>query len=279
MSSRELSAKKGIELSSSSSSPARSLALCSSTCPSASSVNHRHFSLATPSPLLSNTLQMAVDVAKAAALLAGALAHHASRAAAAAAGALEGGRRRRGARRRSNGNGGASSSSSGSSFSNSGDTAFSSALPGVPPPSSRAVAQLLAEGAARERALDVRGAIAKYEAAIAAARPQLDARALGAASKAWSDASYLDELGLEALSDEDKRQLNARAIDRCREASLAAPDSGLPHVACCVSMGRMALWTHDSRGKARLAAAAREQASLATAKSPGSDLAHHLLGR
>ena len=62
-------------------------------------------------------------------------------------------------------------------------------------------------------------------------------------------------------------------------AALAAPRSGLPHAACCVSMGRMALWTHDSRGKARLAAAAREQAALATEKSPESDLAHHLLGR
>jgi hypothetical protein len=229
---------------------------------------------------------MAVDLAKAAALLAGALAHHDSRAAEAAAGALEGGKggRRGGGGGRSNSSrrkdsgGGASTSSSSSSSPFSGDNA-SSALPGVPPPSSRAVALLLAEGAARERALDLRGAISKYEAAIAAARPQLDARALGAASKAWSDASYLDELGVEALSDEDKRALNARAIDRCREASLAAPQSGLPHVACCVSMGRMALWTHDSRGKARLAAAAREQASLATAKSPESDLAHHLLGR
>lgn len=226
---------------------------------------------------------MVVAVAKAAALLAGALAHHASRAAEAAAGALEGGKRRRRNKRggRSGGDGGGASSSSSSNSSNSffsGDDA-SSALAGVPPPSSRAVALLLAEGAARERALDVWGAISKYEAAVAAARPQLDARALGAASKAWSDASYLDELGIEALSDEDKRALNARAIDRCREASLAAPESGLPHVACCVSMGRMALWTHDSRGKARLAAAAREQASLATAKSPESDLAHHLLGR
>jgi len=227
---------------------------------------------------------MAVDLAKAAALLAGALAHHASRAAEAAAGALEGGKRRRGGgggKRGGSGDSASSSSPSSSSpfFSGGGDGASSAALRGVPPPSSRAVASLLAEGAARERALDLRGAISKYEAAVAAARPGLDARALGAASKAWSDASYLDELGVEALSDADKRALNARAIDRCREAALAAPESGLPHAACCVSMGRMALWTPDSRGKARLAAAAREQASLATAKSPESDLAHHLLGR
>ena len=229
---------------------------------------------------------MAVDLAKAAALLAGALAHHASRAAEAAAGALEGGKRRRRGGGRNRGDGSTASSSSSSPFS--GDDAFlsssssspsSAMLANVPPPSSRAVALLLAEGAARERALDLRGAISKYEAAVAAARPALDARALGAASKAWSDASYLDELGVEPLSDADKRALNARAIDRCREAALAAPASGLPHAACCVSMGRMALWTHDSRGKARLAAAAREQASLATEKSPESDLAHHLLGR
>ena len=229
---------------------------------------------------------MAVDLAKAAALLAGALAHHASRAAEAAAGALEGGKRmrRRGGKRGGDGSSSAAASSSSPFFGGGDDGAFSSSpsapsLANVPPPSSRAVALLLAEGAARERALDLRGAIAKYEAAVAAARPVLDARALGAASKAWSDASYLDELGMESLTDADKRALNARAIDRCREAALAAPRSGLPHAACCVSMGRMALWTHDSRGKARLAAAAREQAALATEKSPESDLAHHLLGR
>lgn len=224
---------------------------------------------------------MAVDLAKAAALLAGALAHHASRAAEAAAGALEGGksRRRRGGAGRRGGDGSAAASSSGDDDASSFSSSASTSLANVPPPSSHAVALLLAEGAARERALDLRGAIAKYEGAVAAARPALDARALGAASKAWSDASYLDELGLESLTDADKRALNARAIDRCREAALAAPASGLPHAACCVSMGRMALWTHDSRGKAWLAAAAREQASLATEKSPESDLAHHLLGR
>lgn len=226
---------------------------------------------------------MAVDLAKAAALLAGALAHHASRAAEAAAGALEGGKGRRrrggGGSRRGGASSAGASSSSGDDDASSSFSASTSTLANVPPPSSRAVALLLAEGAARERALDLRGAIAKYEGAVAAARPALDARALGAASKAWSDASYLDELGLESLTDADKRALNARAIDRCREAALAAPQSGLPHAACCVSMGRMALWTHDSRGKARLAAAAREQAALATEKSPESDLAHHLLGR
>ena len=144
------------------------------------------------------------------------------------------------------------------------------------PPPPRAVAALLAAGAARERAMDVRGAIAVYERAVAAA--PACAEALGAAAKAWSDAIYLDELGVEALTPADKAALNERALVLCRAAAAAAPESGLPHAACCVAAGRLAL-VSDNRTKARLAVQARADAVASVAKSPDSDLAHHLMGR
>jgi len=101
---------------------------------------------------------------------------------------------------------------------------------------------------------------------------------MGRLSKAWSDVTYLDEIGAEALSAADKRAANEKAVGLCLAASDAAPSSGLPHAACCVAMGRLALFS-DNRAKARLAADARAQAGAAVAKSPRSDLAHHLMGR
>lgn len=62
------------------------------------------------------------------------------------------------------------------------------------------------------------------------------------------------------------------------QAILADPTHGLPHVACCISMGRMALFS-DNKGKVALAKTAREQAVVALQKEPQSDLAHHLMGR
>ena len=62
------------------------------------------------------------------------------------------------------------------------------------------------------------------------------------------------------------------------QAITADPTQGLPHVACCISMGRMALFS-DNKGKVALAKAAREHAVVALEKEPQSDLAHHLMGR
>lgn len=64
----------------------------------------------------------------------------------------------------------------------------------------------------------------------------------------------------------------------CKQAIEADPTHGLPHVACCISMGRMALFS-DNKGKVALAKTARDHAVIALEKAPQMDLAHHLMGR
>ena len=66
--------------------------------------------------------------------------------------------------------------------------------------------------------------------------------------------------------------------DPLLQAITADPQYSLPHVAACISMGRLALFS-DNRTKVRLAKEAREEAAAALALDPKSDLAYHLLGR
>ena len=146
----------------------------------------------------------------------------------------------------------------------------------APTPPPRAVAALLARGADREHALDVRGAITAYEAAVVAAPDRADV--LSAAAKAWSDAAYLDDLGVEPLSPTAKAALHERAIELCTAARAADPEAGLPHCACAVARGRLAL-VSDARTKAHLAASARADAVAAVTKAPDCDVAHHLIAR
>lgn len=54
--------------------------------------------------------------------------------------------------------------------------------------------------------------------------------------------------------------------------------AALPHIAACISLGRLALLS-DNRTKVSLARDARQEAVTALALEPSSDLAHHLMGR
>eukprot|EP00884_Botryococcus_braunii_P006378 jgi/Botrbrau1/15741/Bobra.4_1s0109.1 len=155
----------------------------------------------------------------------------------------------------------------------------SSLVPWKGSPQSMANA-LMEKGKALELEMDVRGAVACYEEANRLMPGQSEILSL--CSKAWSDVTYLDEIHniphKEQLSDEQKREVNTKAISYCEEAIQADPVHGLPHVACCISMGRMALFS-DNKGKVALAKTARDHAVIALQKAPELDLAHHLMGR
>lgn len=58
----------------------------------------------------------------------------------------------------------------------------------------------------------------------------------------------------------------------------ANPKSALGHIACCISMGRLALYS-DNKTKVALAADAQDEARRALSLEPNNDLAHHLMGR
>lgn len=48
-----------------------------------------------------------------------------------------------------------------------------------------------------------------------------DSNTLALCSKAWSDITYLDDIKREKLSDEQKREVNAKAITYCEQVRVA----------------------------------------------------------
>ncbi|KAK9814776.1 hypothetical protein WJX72_011282 [[Myrmecia] bisecta] len=137
---------------------------------------------------------------------------------------------------------------------------------------------LVQRGQELERALEVRNAVKVYEE-LNALVPN-NSQYLSMLSKTWSDTCYLDELKekKEQLSSDQKREANIRAAELARQAMEADPRDSLPHVACCISLGRLAIFS-DNKTKVKLASEARQEAVTALEKDPTSDLAHHLMGR
>ncbi|CAL5220003.1 g1948 [Coccomyxa viridis] len=138
---------------------------------------------------------------------------------------------------------------------------------------------LIRKGQQHERELDVRSAVRCYEEANKLV-PNV-ANTLCLAAKAWSDACYLDEIQgpfREHLTMQDRHEVNKKAIEYARQAIVLAPHRALPHVAACISMGRLAVFS-DAKTKVRLAKEAREFAVVAMQKEPQDDLAQHLMGR
>ncbi|BDA42221.1 probable regulator of microtubule dynamics protein 3 [Coccomyxa sp. Obi] len=144
----------------------------------------------------------------------------------------------------------------------------------------RATAEaLIKKGKEHEREMDVRAALRCYEDANKLVPNTVDTLCL--AAKAWSDVTYLDEIETnkrEGLSIQDKQNVNLKAMEYAKQAITMSPTRALPHVACCISMGRMAVFS-DNKTKVRYAKEAREHAVIALEKEPGNDLAHHLMGR
>ncbi|KAK9834362.1 hypothetical protein WJX84_010762 [Apatococcus fuscideae] len=139
--------------------------------------------------------------------------------------------------------------------------------------------ELVKKGKRLEAGLDVRAAAKCYEEAIQQ-RPQ-DSEFWSLLSKATSDLTYLDEIKgphREKLTDNDKRAFNTQAMEHAHKAIALDPKAFLPHVAACISMGRLALFA-DNKRKCQLAKEARGHAVRAVELGPNSDLSHHLMGR
>jgi hypothetical protein len=100
------------------------------------------------------------------------------------------------------------------------------------------------KGMAAERALDLPAAAAAYEEALALdpANPEI----LAQLAKQLSDMSYAP-----GVSQATIERVNGRAIQLADAAVAAAPTNAWGHIAGCVAKGRMALFTADTRLKAR----------------------------
>jgi tetratricopeptide (TPR) repeat protein len=131
---------------------------------------------------------------------------------------------------------------------------------------------LSARGHEYERALDVRAAVQCFEEAC---RLVPDSAAyLSMAAKCWSDLTFYYDV----RSDRERQLVNLKAIEFAEKCIETHPNLSYGHVAMCVSKGRLALFT-DNRTKVRLAKEAQQCAYAAIAADPGSDVAHHLMGR
>ncbi|CAK0770004.1 hypothetical protein CVIRNUC_003724 [Coccomyxa viridis] len=138
---------------------------------------------------------------------------------------------------------------------------------------------LIKKGQEHERELDVRAAVRCYEEANKQVPGVADTLCL--AAKAWSDTCYMDEIQSpfkERLTMQDRHDVNKKAMEYAKQAMVLAPNKALPHVAACISMGRLAVFS-DNKTKVRLAKEARELAVVAMQKEPQDDLAQHLMGR
>ncbi|KAK9844642.1 hypothetical protein WJX74_005107 [Apatococcus lobatus] len=138
---------------------------------------------------------------------------------------------------------------------------------------------LVKKGKKLEANLDVRAAAKCYEECTQQKPRDSEFRSL--LSKAISDMTYLDEIQgphREKLTDNDKRRFNTQAMEHAKKAIELDTKAFLPHVAACISMGRLALFS-DNKRKCQLAKDAREHAVRALELGPQSDLTHHLMGR
>jgi len=131
--------------------------------------------------------------------------------------------------------------------------------------------QLLAEGTKLEAELDILKARAVYEEALKLdpTNPVLLARV----SKTWSDLSYTPNYPVAEIA-----EANKRALELAQKAIEVDPKNSIGHIAACVSMGRLALYS-DNKTKVKLAKDAQTEASLALECNPNDDIAHHLNGR
>ncbi|GBF98259.1 hypothetical protein Rsub_10922 [Raphidocelis subcapitata] len=129
----------------------------------------------------------------------------------------------------------------------------------------------VAKGAAAERSLQLREALACYQSALALDPSNLEN--LCRVAKQWSDLTY--EPG---ATTDDVVVANSKAVEYADRAIALAPQWSGGYVAACVSRGRLAL-VSDNKTKVRLAKEAREAAVTALELDPTDDLAHHLMGR
>ncbi|EFN58815.1 hypothetical protein CHLNCDRAFT_140622 [Chlorella variabilis] len=159
---------------------------------------------------------------------------------------------------------------------------------------------LSARGHEYERTLDVRAAVQCFEEACKLV-PE-SAAYLSMAAKCWSDLTFYYDV----RSDRERQLVNLKAMEYAEKARLglaaclpgwlqrgmaersscarccvcieAHPQLVYGHVAMCISKGRLALFT-DNKTKVRLAKEAQQCAYTAIECDPGSDVAHHLMGR
>lgn len=131
---------------------------------------------------------------------------------------------------------------------------------------------LSARGHEYERTLDVRAAVQCFEEACKLV-PE-SAAYLSMAAKCWSDLTFYYDV----RSDRERQLVNLKAMEYAEKCIEAHPQLVYGHVAMCISKGRLALFT-DNKTKVRLAKEAQQCAYTAIECDPGSDVAHHLMGR
>jgi len=131
---------------------------------------------------------------------------------------------------------------------------------------------LLVQGIKLEADLDIAGARSLYQEAL-----QLDPTnpfILARVSKTWSDLSFAPGYPLADIPD-----ANRRALEYAEKAIAADPNNSIGHIAACISMGRLALYTPSNKMKVKLAKDAQAAADLALKCNPCDDVAHHVNGR
>lgn len=126
-------------------------------------------------------------------------------------------------------------------------------------------------GLERQKALDIRGAMAAFEEAVSLVPS--DARMLACLSKQWSDITFVPK-----TPKAEAKMCAEKGISLASRAIEMDPACALGHIAAGVGRGRLTFFV-DNRTKVKLAAEAQQDALAALAADPDNDLAHHLLGR
>lgn len=126
-------------------------------------------------------------------------------------------------------------------------------------------------GLDRQKALDIRGALAAFEEAVSHVPD--DARMLACLSKQWSDITFVPE-----TPKAEGKLCAEKGISLATQAIEMDSSCALGHIAAGVGRGRLTFFV-DNGTKVKLAADAQQDALAALAADPDNDLAHHLLGR
>ena len=94
----------------------------------------------------------------------------------------------------------------------------------------------------------------------------------------WRAARQYDQLAVAALTEPEKKQFNAKALDAAQRAVRAGPKDSQAHLYLAIVYGRMAT-SESPRKKIELSKLIREEAEIAAQLDPKNDVAWFILGR